>query len=168
LCAAALYELKALLEVNARVERPLALGGAPEHDHYLLPSLLAQMVLLSAGWRAVNLGPHTPMSSLRRALSDLRPKLIWVSVSHLVCPESFLGDYAEFYRDAQAADVPVAVGGRGLTEAVRARMQYTAFGDGLTHLAAFAHTLHPTLRPPRRGRPKQSRTATDPDPRAGE
>jgi methanogenic corrinoid protein MtbC1 len=55
LCQSALFELKALLESQAQKSRPAAVGGAPEKDYYILPSLLSQMVLLDAGWEPVNL-----------------------------------------------------------------------------------------------------------------
>ena len=37
---------------------------------------------------------------------------------------------------------------------IRPSMLYTTYGDGLTHLAAFAKTLHPRPKRPRRGRPQ--------------
>jgi excisionase family DNA binding protein len=153
LCAAALYELKAQLEANAERDRPVAVGGSPEHDHYFLANLLIQMSLIDGGWDAVNLGPHTPMRSFQTALLELQPRLVWVSVSHLADPDRFLDDYRQFYAAAERMGVAVAVGGRGLTEQLRAAMPYTTFGDGLSQLTAFARTLHPRPRPPRRGRP---------------
>lgn len=83
LCAAALFELKEELESRAERNRPVAIGGAPEGDPYLLPSLLAELVLLDAGWKAVNLGPNTPLASLARAVTQLRPRLIWITVTYL-------------------------------------------------------------------------------------
>ncbi len=83
LCAAALYGLKDELQARAERNRPLAVGGAPSGDPYLLATLLAQLVLLDAGWEAVQLGPDTPLSGLRNALPQLRPRLVWLSVSHL-------------------------------------------------------------------------------------
>jgi excisionase family DNA binding protein len=157
LCKAALYELKAELEVNAERGRPVAVGGAPEGDHYTLPSLLAQMALLDVGWDAVNVGPNTPAASFRRALTELRPRLLWVSVSYLADPERFIGEFRELYRAALAAGVAVAVGGSALRDEVRQRIPYTTHGDGLTHLVAFARTLHPRPRRPRRGRPPAAR-----------
>jgi MerR family transcriptional regulator, light-induced transcriptional regulator len=56
-CAAALFELKAVLETRSAKDRPVAVGGALEGDFSVLPSLLAQMVLLDSGWEAINLGP---------------------------------------------------------------------------------------------------------------
>lgn len=153
-CAAGLYALKELLEEDAGSDRPVAVGGGPEDDPYLLTNLLAEMVLLDAGWQAINLGPNTPLASLRLALSELRPRLVWLSVSFLEDAESFAQQYQFLYQEATRAGVAVAVGGRALTEEVRVRLPYTTFGDGMTHLAAFARSLHPCPRRPRRGRPR--------------
>lgn len=156
LCIAALYELKAVLEAQAERDRPLAVGGAPEHDYYMLASLLAEMVLIDAGWKAIDLGPHTPFISFRQALSELRPRLLWISVSRLIDRKRFLAEYRELYQDAERAGVAVAVGGRALVDSVRSAMPYTCYGDGLRHLAAFARSHHGSLRRPRRGRPSRN------------
>ncbi|HEX8199933.1 MAG TPA: helix-turn-helix domain-containing protein [Isosphaeraceae bacterium] len=156
LCAAALYELKAGLPGPAQAAAPLALGGSPEGDPYLLANLLIESVLVDAGWEVINLGPNTPLRSVGLALARFRPRLLWLSVGHLADPESFLQGYQELYREAQRLETAVAIGGRSLTVALRSRMPYTTFGDGLTHLAAFARSLHPSPRRPRRGRPRGS------------
>jgi excisionase family DNA binding protein len=153
LCAAALYDLKDDLEARAERNRPVAVGGAPEGDPYLLSTLLAQYVLLDAGWDAVNLGPNTPLPSLAKALRDLQPRLLWLSVSYLADEKAFIDACKDLYRVAEQQGVAVAVGGQALGEAVRSTIPYTTHGDGLSHLAAFARTLHPRPRPPRRGRP---------------
>jgi MerR family transcriptional regulator, light-induced transcriptional regulator len=153
LCAAALYDLKNELEARAEQRRPVAVGGAPEGDPYLLATLLAQYTLLDAGWASVNLGPNTPLSSLAKAMRDLQPRLVWLSVSHLENSVEFLRSYREFYQAAERLGVAVAVGGRALAGPIRSAMPYTTYGDGFNHLAAFARTLHPRPKPPRRGRP---------------
>jgi MerR family transcriptional regulator, light-induced transcriptional regulator len=154
LCAAALYEIRATLQGPADGTKPLAIGGGPEGDPYLLANLLAEMALTGLGWKVVNLGPNTPLPSFRAALAQTRPRLLWLSASHLVDPASFLEQYREMYQEASQMGTAVAVGGQALTEEVRARMPYTTFGDGLTHLVAFARSLHPGARRPRRGRPR--------------
>ena len=156
LCIGALHELRLAVEVQARRERPIAVGGALEGDYSELPTLLSQMVLIEAGWNAVNLGANTPLASFRRALDEMRPKLVWISVSHVADETRFPGQYNPFYRHAEQLGVPVVVGGRGLTESLRSKIPYTAYGDGLSNLAAFARTVLPPPRRPRRGRPPQN------------
>ena len=153
LCAAAIYDLKGDLEARAEKNRPVAIGGAPEGDPYLLPTLLAQYVLLDAGWEAVNLGPNTPLTSLAEALKQLRPRLIWLSVSFLENRALFIEGFKNLYRQAEREGVAVTVGGQALQESLRSAIPYTSFGDGLTHLAAFARTLHLRPKRPDRGRP---------------
>ena len=127
-----------------------------EGDLSILPSLLSQMVLLDAGWDAVDLGANTPLESLAVAIEELSPRLVWLSISHPVDESRFRDDYLQLYGSAQKAGAAVIIGGRALTDAMRAGLPYTAFGDGLTHLAAFARTLHRRPRRPRRGRPAGS------------
>jgi excisionase family DNA binding protein len=153
LCLTALLSLKGQLSGSGEGKRPLAVGGGAEHDHYLLANVLAEMVLLEQGWNAINLGPNTPLLSFRNALRELRPRLLWVSCSYLPDPEGFLREYRQLYHEAEEAGVAVAVGGQALSDGIRARMPYTTHGDGLTHLAAFARSLHP---PPRQRRERKA------------
>jgi excisionase family DNA binding protein len=155
-CVSALYELRGQLRAETRKGRPVAVGGAPEHDHTVLPSLLAKLTLLDAGWEAVNLGPHTPLEAFATAIDEFSPRLLWLSVSHLHDPPTFLADYRKLYALCEARSVAVAVGGSGLQPTVRASMTYTAFGDGMTQLLAFARSLHREAGIPKRGRPAGS------------
>jgi MerR family transcriptional regulator, light-induced transcriptional regulator len=155
-CAAALYDLKDELETRAERNRPVAVGAAPEGDPYLLPTVLAQLVLLDAGWEAVQLGPDTPLPSLANAVRELRPRLLWLSVSYLEDASAFIGAYKELHRVAEREGVAVALGGQGLVPSVRSAIPYTTHGDGLSHLAAFARVMHPRPKPPRRGRPRNA------------
>ncbi len=152
----ALYELKGHLRSHVSVERPVAVGGAPEHDHYILPSLLAKLVLLDAGWEVIHLGPHTPFSAFKSSINELLPQLVWISVTHLTDPFKFIQEYNSFFRYAESMGVPVAIGGRALNENIRHQLNYTTFGDGLSQLGTFARTLNKIPSLPRRGRPSIS------------
>lgn len=159
LCAAALYELKPTLESRAVKNRPRAVGGAAPNDQSLLPTLLAQMVLIDASWDAVNLGSNTPLHSLSKAIVELRPKLLWLSVCHPMTKdeeEEFVSGYRALYKQAEKAGVAVAIGGNALVGELRSKIPYTTFGDRLSHLVAFARTLNPKLKQPRRGRPRSA------------
>jgi excisionase family DNA binding protein len=157
MCLAALHELWAEIAQRAQRDRPVALGATPAGDLYQLATLLAQLVLLDAGWNAVNLGPNTPFPNVLTAARELKPRFIWLSVSHLSDPAGFLREYRSFYRELQRLGAAIAVGGQALTDPLRSQMPYTTYGDGLTHLAAFARTLRPHPGLPRRGRPPKRR-----------
>lgn len=153
LCVAILHELLPALAAQLEPCQPVATGGSPTGDPGLLANLLVQLVLLDAGWDAINLGPNTPLASFGVALAELEPRLVWVSASHLADPSGFLEEYRPFYARATQAGVAVAVGGRALEGIPGEWMPSTFHGTNLTGLAKFAGTLHPRPRPPRRGRP---------------
>ncbi len=75
----ALGRLRPLLA--PRDEAPVAVGGAPTGDRYVLPSLAVAAVLEGEGLRATNLGPETPIRTLGIGLEDLDARLVWLSVS---------------------------------------------------------------------------------------
>lgn len=152
LVAAALYRLKAEIDVDARGKRPVAIGGAPEFDHYVLPSLLAQLVLLDLGWEAVNLGPNTPTSSFLKALDEYRPRICWLSASYLEDADRFVREYHEIYREAEDRGIAVVIGGFALSRELGSRVPHTVHGAGMEQLAAFARALVPPPKRPRRGR----------------
>ena len=110
---------------------------------------------MDAGWQAVNLGPNTPFQSFTNALRELRPRLVWISVSYVPDAEKFIREYRAFHEEASRQGAAIALGGSALVESLRSQLVYTTFGDGLTHLLEFARTLHPRPKRPRRGRPRR-------------
>lgn len=149
----AVYGLNGRIETTQERGRPVALGCAPEYDHYLLPTLLARMTLVEAGWNAVNVGPNTPFTALLASVDELQPKLVWLSVSHLADPARFVEEYDGFYRAVEKRGIAIAIGGQALTQELRSRLTYTFFGDGCVQLAAFTKMLQARRQIPKRGRP---------------
>jgi excisionase family DNA binding protein len=76
----AMAQLRSML-AELPASAPLAIGGAPSGDPYLLPSQLASMVIEEVGVRAVNLGPDTPIAAFEHAVAAQRPKLVWLSIT---------------------------------------------------------------------------------------
>jgi hypothetical protein len=65
-----------------------------------------------------------------------------LSVSIVADLETFTKDYQTLYETCSRLQCAVIVGGRGLTESVRQRIQYASFGDNLRHLHGFAQSLY--------------------------
>ncbi|MDX1946505.1 MAG: B12-binding domain-containing protein [Pirellulaceae bacterium] len=134
LCSRALHELRSLLPPPA-ADAPVAMGGAPQGDIYELPTTMVEIVLREAGWQATSLGSTLPLTTLAAAITENRPKMLWLSVSYLAEEQAFLADYAELAAVA-AGKTALVVGGRGLTAEVRSRMQFTAYCADLRELKA--------------------------------
>jgi len=135
-----LLELRGLLAA-APADAPLAVGGAPEGDPYLLPTLMAELTLREMGWRTLSLGPDVPVASLAAAVARLRPRLVWVSLTSTQVRPAFFEGYDAFYEQAAEGGTAVAIGGQGLTPALQDRLVASAFGTLLAHLRAFARGL---------------------------
>lgn len=118
-------------------DAPLAMGGTPSGDHYLLPNLMVELVLRQCGFEVMALGSNLPLATIEVAVRDHRPQLIWLSVSHLSNAEAFIREYAEF--QARVADLgPLVVGGQALTTEIRTQMTFASFCDNLRQLESFA------------------------------
>lgn len=134
-----LHELQSLLP-SPSADAPLAIGGSASGDQYSLGTTMVELVLRDAKWNAVSLGDNLPFATLAAAIRDHRPKLFWLSCSHIAVESEFLAGYRELY-DEFGLDVAFVVGGYALTDQVRQRMKYSAYGDNMQHLEGFAETL---------------------------
>ncbi len=119
---------------------PTAIGGAAADDQYSLGTAMAELVLRDAKWDATSLGDNLPFETLSQAIRDQRPKLFWLSCSHIADEAGFLAGYGKLYEE-YGIDVAFVVGGFALTESVRQRMRYSAYCDTMQHLEGFAQTL---------------------------
>ncbi len=140
ICSRILHEFRRLIPA-APSNAPLALGGSPEGDQYSLPSQLIELVLRESSWQTMNLGPNLPLTSIAAAVEKHRPRLLWLSVSHLESRDDFVRDYRQL-TDTLPEDIMIVLGGRALTDDIRPKLKYTGHCDNLQQLAAFANALH--------------------------
>ncbi len=119
----------------------LAIGATIEGDPYALPTAMAELVLRGCGFQATSLGPSIPVASLVAAVHQLRPKLFWLSVSYLGDGLDFVTRFAELSKACAATGAALVVGGQALTEDLRQKMAYAAYGDTMQHLEGFARAL---------------------------
>lgn len=138
-----LHELRSLLP-NPSAESPLAIGGAASGDQYQLGTTMAELVLRDEAWNAISVGANLPFTTLAAAIREHRPKLFWVSCSHIVDESEFLHSYGALYEEF-GLDVAFVVGGYALTEQLRQQMKYSAYCDNMQHLEGFARTLRSTI-----------------------
>jgi excisionase family DNA binding protein len=145
ICCRTLHELERLIP-PASASAPLALGGTAEADRYDLATTLVALVLRQNGWQATSLGAGLPFATMLAAIREHRPRLFWVSVSHIADEELFIRDYDAFYTAASSLTT-LAIGGRALHPALRDRMRYTVFCDRLGHLVSFLNSQPTKFQP---------------------
>lgn len=141
-CEIMLHILHAFRDNQSGMDpRLVALGGTPSGDQYLIPNAMVELVLREAGWSAVSLGASIPFESFAAAVRTNRPRVLWLSISHINDLDEFLDGYARLFDTAREHDVAIVVGGQALTADVRQRIQYASFCDTVRQLEQFALTL---------------------------
>jgi methanogenic corrinoid protein MtbC1 len=145
--AAALNELIALGNRGMDMPGPLALGASPEGDLYTLSTLLGELTLRELGWDVKNLGPNLPLRSLSRAVETHRPRLVFLSISHIADPIDLVERHAEFQATARAHGAGVILGGRALSEENPHRLESSIVGRRMSDLANFGRRLIRAARP---------------------
>ncbi len=128
---------------NSRPAIALAIGATPEGDLSTLPGLLCELTLRELGWDVMNMGPNLPLESLANAVHVHRPRLVWLSINHVISVEKFLHDYRVFFAATSSTGTAVCLGGLALSPELRARLVAASFGDRMAHLAEFARRLMP-------------------------
>jgi MerR family transcriptional regulator, light-induced transcriptional regulator len=135
-CVNALAELRLLIPPPPS-GAPVAVGGGAGGDVYMVPSLMAGLVLAEAGFEVRNLGPDTPVEAMLAAMRHYRPLLVWQSFS--TAPRSAREAGAGLARIAGAlAGGSLVVGGRGSGAVPLPIHDAVHRVDSMTELSAFA------------------------------
>jgi excisionase family DNA binding protein len=112
-CARALAEIRALSGPSA-AGAPVALGGAPSGDQYILPSMMAATVLADLGYRDHNLGPEAPLELLGDAADHYRPRIVWLAMSVKQADARLAGAAVELAGRLARLGATLVLGGRGV------------------------------------------------------
>ena len=114
-CIEAINQVRLLIPTPPE-QAPVALGGAPFQDPYLLPSLMVTAVLADLGYRTVNLGPNTPASTFLHAAAAEEPRLVWVALKNALSPSEHEALAEQVLTPLLHQDVEVVLGGHGLDD----------------------------------------------------
>jgi excisionase family DNA binding protein len=115
LCLRVLNQLNMAL-VRPLADAPLALGSTGPGDHYSLPTRMVELVLRDRGWQASSLGCNIPFSSMGTAIADARPRLFWLSISHIADQAELVAGGRQVIESAQLhGPIDVVIGGRAVT-----------------------------------------------------
>jgi methanogenic corrinoid protein MtbC1 len=140
ICIQAVQQLRATLQVPRGA--PVAVGGAPPKDPYLLPSLLAAACLAGEGYHAVNLGPETPLESLRQAAEETNARLVWLSISVNARPDQLRIEIAALAEALRERGARLMIGGeKSAGVKLPAAYENTLFGRSMAELVAFGRGL---------------------------
>jgi methanogenic corrinoid protein MtbC1 len=140
ICLHVLYELEqAVPTVNAGA--PVAVGCTTEFDPYHLATTMAAVVLRENGWQATSLGTMLPTTTIVQAIKDMRPRLVWMSFSHITDETALQAVSEQLYEAAIQQGAALVVGGRALTAEFRRSMKFSAYCDTMHHLESFADSI---------------------------
>jgi methanogenic corrinoid protein MtbC1 len=122
-------------------DSPVAVGGAPAGDPYLLPTMCAAAVLESQGLNAVNLGADTPLPSLLLACQSIQARLVWLSVSVVASPETFQRELRNLIAALRSSAVSIIIGGSATGAMLLPDEPYLHLGSTMAELEAMVKGL---------------------------
>lgn len=140
ICVQALAELRSVMP-QPEPDAPAAIGAAPGDDPYMIPTLMAAMVVAEAGYAAVNLGPDTPLDVLGEAADRCGAALVWLSATAPIERRTLGRGLGVLARRLAGRNAWLVVGGQRTDPdlvAGHANVQHVA---SMSELAAFARGL---------------------------
>ena len=131
-----LRQLESYLPKHERI-RGLAVGCTPEGDFSEIGSKMAELILKRQGWNACQFGAGIPLVSIAAACERVKPDLLWLSIVHMQDTGEFVQGYKQHIEPLIAKGLTVVVGGRELTDALRASIRYSFYGRSMQQLANY-------------------------------
>ena len=138
--------IDALNRLRANFARPrkstvVAVGGAPEHDPYSLPSLMVTTVLTDVGFKAVNLGPNTPLDVISQSVEERNTKLAWISFTAPLAQNKIDAQLEKAAKHLRRRKVHLVIGGQAATKYKLPSNRYLHTFPSLSEMAGFAKSV---------------------------
>ncbi len=117
---------------------PVALGGAPDGDPYLLPSMMAGIIVAEAGYRDLNFGPDLPLELLAVAAGEHHARLVWLSIKATPNRAKLRSRIKALEQRLTAMNTHFVVGGTGVASLDLRPSKNLHLMQTMNELAAFA------------------------------
>ncbi len=140
LCIDALNRLRANF-TGPQKSTVIAVGGAPEQDPYILPSLMVTTVLTDVGFQAVNLGPNTPLDVIAQSAEQRHTKLAWVSFTAPLPKTKGDALLETLANSLRRRKVHLVIGGQTATKYTLPASRYVHTFPSMSEMAGFAKAL---------------------------
>jgi methanogenic corrinoid protein MtbC1 len=138
ICTSILYQIVPMTEGSIDDQSRIAVGCAPTDDYHQIASLLAQMLLAEAGWRAKSLGGGVSSHQLELAVQEHQADVAWISVTNIPSIDDLIEEFAPAVSRITSNGTVVLIGGQGIDSETVRRLGATAMGHHLTDLVHLA------------------------------
>jgi len=113
-----------------------------EGDLHELPIHLAEIIFESEGWDTSNLGPNTPLFTLRDMVAQKKPDLVCVSARSIVDLDRATTEYAQFRKTMEKINGATVLGGEAFRDSnFRQRFPAEFYAESFSGLSTFVKEL---------------------------
>jgi excisionase family DNA binding protein len=113
-----------------------------EGDLHELPIHLAEIILETEGWDISNLGPNTPLFTLRDMVARKKPDLVCISARSIVDLDRATTEYAQLRKIIQKINSTTVLGGEAFRDSnLRRRFPAEFYAESFEGLSTFVKGL---------------------------
>ena len=133
----ALQKLRGII-VPVQVTGLKAVCCGIEADLHELPIHLAEIIFESEGWEISNLGPNTPLFTLRDMVARKKPDLVCISARSIVDLDRATTEYAQLRKIIEKINGTTILGGEGFRDSnLRQRFPAEFYAESFGALTKF-------------------------------
>ena len=109
-----------------------------EGDLHELPIHLAEIIFESEGWNVSNLGPNTPLFTLRDMVAQKKPDLVCISARSIGDLDRATAEYAQFRKIMEKINGTTVLGGEAFRDSnLRQRFPAEFYAESFSGLTTF-------------------------------